>query len=122
MKVEEELRNIGSKYNIDSIGIFGSRARGDFREDSDYDIFIIGKISLSDELKLEDELSDILKQDVDVIKLDKDTDRILAKNIINEAHVIYSKKYSFEKFFREIENFFIENSDFIHIRERDLFD
>lgn len=122
MKVEEELIHIGNKYNIDSIGIFGSRARGDFREDSDYDIFIIGKISLSDELKLEDELSDILKQDVDLIKLDKDTDRILAKNIINEAVVIYSRNDSFEKFFRKIESFFIENSDFIHLRERDLFD
>ena len=115
MSFEDELRYIGVKYNIDSIGIFGSRARGDFREDSDYDIFIIGEISLSDELKLE-------KQDVDVIKLDKDTDRILAKNIINEAHVIYSKNNSFEKFFKEIENFFIENSDFIYLRKRDLFD
>ena len=114
MSFEDELRYIGVKYNIDSIGIFGSRARGDFREDSDYDIFIIGEISLSDELKLE--------QDVDVIKLDKDTDRILAKNIINEAHVIYSKNNSFEKFFKEIENFFIENSDFIYLRKRDLFD
>ena len=121
MSFENELRYIGVKYNIDSIGIFGSRARGDFREDSDYDIFIIGEISLSDELKLEEEISDILKQDVDVIKLDKDTDRILAKNIINEAHVIYSKNNSFEKFFKEIENFFIENSDFIYLRKRDLF-
>lgn len=122
MNIKDKLRNIGIKYNIDSIGVFGSRARGDFREDSDYDIFIIGKISLSDELKLEDELSDILKQDVDLIKLDQDIDRILAKNIINEAHVIYSRNSSFENFFREIENFFIENSDFIHLRERDLFD
>ena len=122
MSFENELRDIGVKYNIYSIGIFGSRARGDFREDSDYDIFIIGEISLSDELKLEDEISDILKQDVDVIKLDKDTDRILAKNIINEAHVIHSKNNSFEKFFKEIENFFIENSDFIYLRKRDLFD
>lgn len=122
MSFEDELRYIGVKYNIDSIGIFGSRARGDFREDSDYDIFIIGEISLSDELKLEEEISDILKQDVDVIKLDKDTDRILAKNIINEAHVIYSKNNSFEKFFKEIENFFIENSDFIYLRKRDLFE
>ena len=47
MSFEDELRYIGVKYNIDSIGIFGSRARGDFREDSDYDIFIIGEISLS---------------------------------------------------------------------------
>ncbi len=54
MSFEDELRYIGVKYNIDSIGIFGSRARGDFREDSDYDIFIIGEISLSDELKLEE--------------------------------------------------------------------
>ena len=73
---EDELRYIGVKYNIDSIGIFGSRARGDFREDSDYDIFIIGEISLSDELKLEEEISDSLKQDVDVIKLQPGKDMV----------------------------------------------
>lgn len=122
MSIEEKLKDIGNKYNIDSIGIFGSRARGDFRKDSDYDIFIIGKISLSDELKLEDELADVLNQYVDLIKLDKETDRILAKNIINEAYVIYSKNNAFENFFGEIESFFIENSDFIRLRERDLFD
>lgn len=35
MSFKDDLRDIGIKYNIDSIGIFGSRARGDFREDSD---------------------------------------------------------------------------------------
>ena len=71
MDTNEIIKNIGEKYNLDSIGIFGSRARGDFREDSDYDIFIIGDISLEDELKLEENLAVALNIDVDIIKLDK---------------------------------------------------
>ena len=122
MDTNEIIKNIGEKYNLDSIGIFGSRARGDFREDSDYDIFIIGDISLEDELKLEENLAVALNIDVDIIKLDKEVDRILAKNIINEAYIIFSKNNAFENFYEKIETFFIENSDFIHIRERDLFD
>ena len=36
MDNKELIRKIAKKYNIDSVGIFGSRARGDHREDSDY--------------------------------------------------------------------------------------
>ena len=122
MDIDDTLKKVANKYNLDSIGVFGSRARGDFREDSDFDIFIIGDISLSNELRLEDELAKLVDNDVDLVKLDHELDRILAKNIMNEAKVIYSKNNSYERFYNEIDSFFIENSDFIHLRERDLFD
>ncbi len=122
MDIDDTLKKVANKYNLDSIGVFGSRARGDFREDSDFDIFIIGDISLSNELRLEDELAKLVNNDVDLVKLDHELDRILAKNIMNEAKVIYSKNNSYERFYNEIDSFFIENSDFIHLRERDLFD
>ena len=63
------ISDIASKYEIDSIGIFGSRARGDYREDSDYDIFIIGNLSLDEELSLEEELEKRLKTSVDIVKI-----------------------------------------------------
>ncbi|WP_297422344.1 nucleotidyltransferase family protein [Clostridium sp.] len=118
----EVISNIAYKYNLDSVGIFGSRARGDYREDSDYDIFIIGNLSLEKELSLEDELERELNNGVDIIKLSKDTDKILLKNIVNEANLIYSKNNSFEKLYEFVEIFFAENSDFIHMRESDLLD
>ena len=122
MDNKELIKKIAKKYNIDSVGIFGSRARGDHSEDSDYDIFVIGDLSLDMELNFEGELERHLNTSVDVIKLNKDTDKILSKNIVNEGFVIYSNNNSFEKFYIDIERFFIDNSDFIRLRERDLLD
>ncbi len=43
--IKETILNIAKKYNIeiDKIILFGSRARGDFKEDSDWDILIVIK-------------------------------------------------------------------------------
>lgn len=116
--IEKEV----TKYNVDVVGIFGSRARGDYNEYSDYDIFVIGNLTLGEELELEENLKNKLNCEVDLVKITKDTNRILLKNIANEAMVIYSRNDAYEKFYSFIENFFRENSDFIRLRERDLFD
>jgi predicted nucleotidyltransferase len=122
MNLSEIIEDIAKKYELDSIGIFGSRARGDYREDSDLDIFIIGNLTLDDELSLEAELEQVLKISVDIVRLSQGSDKILLKNIINDASVIYSKNNSFENLYKFVEQFFIENSDFIHIRKVDLLD
>ena len=122
MDSSELISNMSHKYDVDSIGIFGSRARGDYRDDSDYDIFIIGNLELDEELSLEAELEKELNNSVDIVKFSEDTDKILLKNIVNDAEVIYSKNNAYEKLYEFIEIFFAENSDFIHMRERDLID
>ena len=122
MNSREIISNIAQKYNVDSVGMFVSRARGDFREDSDYDIFIIGNLNLDQELALEAELEVLLNESVDIINLSEDSDKILIKNIVNDAEVFYSKNHAFESLYEFIEIFFAENSDFIHMRERDLID
>lgn len=122
MNLCEIIEDIAKKYELDSIGIFGSRARGDYRQDSDLDIFIIGNLTLDDELSLEAELEKVLKISVDIVRISKDSDKILLKNILNDASVIYSKNNSFENLYKFVEQFFQENSDFIHIRKVDLLD
>lgn len=120
MDLNEVISNIANKYNVDSIGLFGSRARKEHREDSDYDIFIIGNLKLEEELALESELEKLLNNEVDIIKVSQESNKMLLKNIMNEAEVIYSKNNSFENMYRFVETFFVENSDFIQMRERDL--
>lgn len=120
MELKDICIEIAKKYNIDTIGLFGSRARGDFQEQSDYDIFIIGDIDLNTELRLEYDLEKKLDSEVDVIKINNDIDKMFLKNILNEAIVFLDRNEAFNKTYREIENFFIENSDFIKLRERDL--
>ena len=122
MNLCEIIQDIAKKYKLDSIGIFGSRARGDYRDDSDLDIFIIGNLSLDEELSLEAELEKMLNNSVDIVRLSEESDKILLKNIVNDAEVIYSKNNSFENLYEFVEIFFAENSDFIHMRERDLID
>ena len=120
MELKELCIGIAKKYEIDSIGLFGSRARGDFHEESDYDIFIIGDIDLKLELKLEYDIENKLKSEVDIIKITNEIDKIFLKNLLNEAIVFYDRNNTFNKVFEEVNNFFIENSDFIKLRERDL--
>lgn len=54
-----ELNNIFNKYeNIEKVIIFGSRAKGNFREGSDIDLTIIGDIEREDLMKIKDEIDD----------------------------------------------------------------
>jgi hypothetical protein len=77
-------------------------------------------LTLDEELNLE--LENLLNASVDLITISENTDKILLKNILNDAEVIYNKGNAFENLYKYIETFFIENSDFIHIRESDLLD
>lgn len=120
MDLKKICTDIAIKYNLYSIGLFGSRSRGDFDENSDYDIFIIGDINLDNELLLEYELEKLLDNDVDIIKITDETDKIFLKNLLNEAVVFYNRDNKFEEVYRSTENFFIENNDFMYYRERDL--
>ncbi|NFN48681.1 nucleotidyltransferase domain-containing protein [Clostridium botulinum] len=122
MELNKAVSNIISNHNVECVGLFGSRARGDYLDSSDYDIFIIGTISMEEELEIEAELEQLLDSNIDVINLKEDMDRILLKNIVNEGIILYNKNNAFEKIYRFVENFFIENSDFLKLRERDLLD
>ncbi|MGN2370076.1 type VII toxin-antitoxin system MntA family adenylyltransferase antitoxin [Clostridium cagae] len=122
MDLNKAVSNIISNHNVECVGLFGSRARGDYLDSSDYDIFIIANISMEEELEIEAELEQLLDSNIDVINLKEDMDRILLKNIVNEGIILYNKNNAFEKIYRFIENFFIENSDFLRLREKDLLD
>jgi len=120
MNLTDIINLIVEKYNIDCIGMFGSRARNDHNEYSDYDLFVIADINLNTELDLEAELENLLNMPVDLVRLSKDTDIILLKNIMNDALILYNKNNKYEELYSFVENFFIENYDFLKLREYDL--
>ena len=120
MNLTDIINLIVEKYNIDCIGLFGSRARNDHNEYSDYDLFVIADINLNTELDLEAELENLLNMPVDLVRLSKDTDIILLKNIMNDALILYNKNNKYEELYSFVENFFIENYDFLKLREYDL--
>lgn len=97
------------KYNIDCIGLFGSRARNDHNDYSDYDLFIISDMNIDTELSLEAEFEALLNAPVDIVKISKDADKTLLKNILNDAVILYNRNNLYEELYSFIENFFIEN-------------
>lgn len=46
--------------NIEQVVVYGSRAKGNYRKSSDIDLTVIGDLSYSELLKLENELDDLL--------------------------------------------------------------
>lgn len=123
MILTNSILDIIKSYHIKTMILFGSRARGDSREDSDYDIFIVNNsMSIDKEFELEGIFEDELNNTVDLIRFNKDMDKVLLKNILNDGIVLYNEDDEYEKIYNYIDNFFIENHDFIKLRERELFD
>jgi len=75
-KLLERLRAVlGSGPALQLAVLFGSRARGDARADSDFDLGIVPAdpaLSLHDELALAAALSEALRAEIDVVRLDTD--------------------------------------------------
>ena len=56
-----KLKDVFIKWNaIDTVIIYGSRAKGNYREGSDIDLTITGNLSLTDLLKIENEIDDLM--------------------------------------------------------------
>jgi len=86
-----KIKEIAGEYRIEKVVLFGSRARGDHSETSDYDIAIFEKdLSLIDQTLLRADIEEIhtLKK-IDVVFINKDLDDKFMDNIMNEGVVIY---------------------------------
>ncbi|NOY70815.1 MAG: nucleotidyltransferase family protein [Gammaproteobacteria bacterium] len=89
-QLEQTLVAILKKHEASRIGIFGSRARGDAHSDSDLDVLVDFHTSKSllNLVKIEQELSDALKINVDLL-----TEGAISPHLIDrikaELKVIY---------------------------------
>ncbi len=59
-KVIADIKSILKKYNIKKASIYGSRAMGNFKNGSDIDICLFGKIDLLTKHKIENELDELM--------------------------------------------------------------
>ena len=68
-RLRVHLPDLSARYQIASLGIFGSYIRGEQRPDSDLDLLVEFREppSLLQFIRLENELSDVLGMDVDLV-------------------------------------------------------
>lgn len=87
--VLEEIYDYARKYNIDKVYLFGSRARGDYKERSDIDLATVGGNHAAFALDVDEETSTLLQ--FDIVNLDVNINKELYESIMKEGIIIYEK-------------------------------
>lgn len=87
--VIEEICDIARKYNVQKVILFGSRARGNFKEKSDIDLAVQGGDFIRFMLNVNEETSTLLK--FDIINLDEEIQGELRKAIKKEGVIVYEE-------------------------------
>lgn len=87
--VIKEIRNFAQKYGVDTVILFGSRARGDYKRVSDIDLAVKGGDLVRFALDVQEETSTLLK--FDVVNLDGSIQEELRDSIEKEGKILYEK-------------------------------
>ena len=77
----EHKKEFQEKYNIESIGLFGSYARNEAHEDSDIDIYVKMPPKMFKLIALKQQIEDDLKKSVDILREHKQMKPFLLKMI-----------------------------------------
>lgn len=92
-EIIDQIKKYGGKYNLRKIVLFGSRARGDYRERSDVDLAVYGA-DKSEESRIyfdiDDSVDTLLK--FDVVFVHENISEELLVNIRQDGVVLYEKK------------------------------
>lgn len=87
-----KIADLCRKNKVRELSIFGSRARGDNRADSDYDLLVEfypdAGIGLLEYCRLGLDLGDVLKKKVDLVSK-KGLREHVRENVLGDAEVIY---------------------------------
>lgn len=89
---QEELQKLIDEYGITYLALFGSRARGDHRPDSDYDLLYDYEkpMSLLDASRFQISVSQLLNSEVNIVS-NKYLKPRFKQTIINDLVTIYEK-------------------------------
>lgn len=91
-ETKQKIAELCRKNKVRELSIFGSRARGDNRADSDYDLLVEffpnSGIGLLEYCRLGLDLGDILEMKVDLVSK-KGLREHVRQNVLDDAQVIY---------------------------------
>ena len=88
-QIIDEIIKLAQKNGVEKVVLFGSRARGDYKERSDIDLAFQGGNSSSFILDVDEDTTTLLE--FDVIDLDKPIRKELLESIRKEGVLIYEK-------------------------------
>ena len=88
-KVIEEIRTFAKKYNVDKVILFGSRARGDYKRNSDIDLAVAGGDFARFALDVDEETSTLLEYDI--VDMGREMQDELRQSIMQEGKILYEK-------------------------------
>ena len=86
-KIKDIVKPIANKYNVQSIYLFGSYARGDATENSDLDFLVFGgdNFKLTNIFALAEDLRLVFQKQIDVFEISEiNTDSDFYSTIMNE--------------------------------------
>ena len=89
INVIEEIKSFAIKHDIQKVILFGSRARGDYKERSDIDLAITGGNGDLFTLDVDEYTSTLLMYDI--VNLDKSVRVELLESIQKEGITLYEK-------------------------------
>lgn len=87
--VLNQIRDLAAQYDLCKVILFGSRARGDYKERSDIDLAVSGGDISGFALAVDEETDTLLQYDV--VNLDSRVDEALLENIEKDGKVLYEK-------------------------------
>ena len=88
-RVIREIRMFAERYGVRKVILFGSRARGDFRERSDIDIAFTGGDGPRFSLDVDEETYTLLM--FDIVNLDKPVQTELVESIRRDGLTLYER-------------------------------
>ena len=90
-EIREVVAPIAERHGVDRIYMFGSRARGDNKKNSDFDFYIVpGRIQTLTKLcGLMRELEEALGGEVDIVSEEPSMNEGLAKEILRDRKLVY---------------------------------
>ena len=88
-KVLDDIKALAQHYGVRRVVLFGSRARGDYKQRSDIDLAFSGGDRLRFPLAVDEETSTLLMYDI--VDLDKPIDEELRSSIECEGKVLYEE-------------------------------